>query len=43
MLPLLKPVAITVIVVQSVAIYNDFTDPLYYLPGKKNVAVQLTP
>ena len=34
MLPLLKPVAITVIVVQSVAIYNDFTNPLYYLPGK---------
>jgi len=41
-LPLLKPVAITVIVVQSVAIFNDFTNPLYYLPGNKNVTVQLT-
>lgn len=41
-LPLLKPVVITVIVVQSVAILNDFTNPLYYLPGKQNVTVQLT-
>lgn len=41
-LPLLKPVVITVIVVQSVAIFNDFTNPLYYLPGKDNVTVQLT-
>jgi len=31
-----------VIVVQSVAIFNDFTNPLYYLPGKQNVTVQLT-
>ena len=41
-LPLLKPVVITVIVVQSVAIFNDFTNPLYYLPGKQNATVQLT-
>ncbi|MCM5552738.1 carbohydrate ABC transporter permease [Pleomorphomonas sp. NRK KF1] len=41
-LPLLKPVAVTVIVVQSVAIFNDFTNPLYYLPGSKNATVQLT-
>ena len=41
-LPLLKPVAVTNIVVQSVAIFNDFTNPLYYLPGAKNVTVQLT-
>ena len=41
-LPLLKPVAVTVIVVQSVAIFNDFTNPLYYLPGRENVTVQLT-
>ena len=33
---------VTVIVVQSVAIFNDFTNPLYYLPGKENVTVQLT-
>ena len=42
MLPLLKPVAVTNIVVQSVAIFNDFTNPLYYLPGADNVTVQLT-
>lgn len=41
-LPLLRPVVITVVVVQSVAIFNDFTNPLYYLPGKDNVTVQLT-
>ena len=41
-LPLLKPVVVTVIVVQSVAIFNDFVNPLYYLPGKQNVTVQLT-
>ena len=41
-LPLLRPVVVTLIVVQSVAIFNDFTNPLYYLPGKDNVTVQLT-
>ena len=41
-LPLLKPVVITNVVVQSVAIFNDFTNPLYYLPGNENVTVQLT-
>ena len=42
MLPLLRPVVVTVVVVQSVAIFNDFTNPLYYLPGNDNVTVQLT-
>lgn len=41
-LPLLKPVTVTVIVVQAIAIFNDFTHPLYYLPGKDNVTVQIT-
>jgi len=41
-LPLLKPVVVTLIVTQSVAIFNDFTNPLYYLPGNKNVTLQLT-
>jgi raffinose/stachyose/melibiose transport system permease protein len=41
-LPLLKPVTVTLIVVQSVTIFNDFTNPLYYLPGRENVTVQLT-
>jgi len=41
-LPLLKPAIITVIVTSSVAIYNDFTGPLYFLPGSENVTAQLT-
>lgn len=40
--PLLRPVAITVIIVQSVAVFNDFVGPLYFLPGDANVTVQLT-
>ena len=41
-LPLLRPAMITIIVVQAVAIYNDFAAPLYFLPGQQNVTVQLT-
>jgi raffinose/stachyose/melibiose transport system permease protein len=41
-LPLLKPVVITCVVVQAVAVFNDFTGPLYFLPGNENVTVQLT-
>lgn len=41
-LPLMKPVVVTNIVVQSVGIFNDFTNPLYYLPGARNATVQLT-
>ena len=41
-LPLLRPAIITVIVVTSVAVYNDFTGPLYFLPGNQNVTAQLT-
>lgn len=41
-LPLLWPVTVTNIVVQSVAIFNDFVNPLYYLPGSQNATVQLT-
>ena len=40
--PLLRPAAVTVIVTQSVAVFNDFVNPLYYLPGDKNATVQLT-
>ena len=32
-LPLMRPAIITVVVVSSVAIYNDFVNPLYFLPG----------
>jgi raffinose/stachyose/melibiose transport system permease protein len=41
-LPLLRPVVITVILVQSVFIFNDFVNPLYFLPGDENATVQLT-
>ena len=41
-LPLLRPVMITVIVVQAVNVFNDFTGPLYFLPGNEGVTVQLT-
>ena len=40
--PLLRPVIVTVIVVQSVAVFNDFTGPLYFLPGDENATAQLT-
>jgi raffinose/stachyose/melibiose transport system permease protein len=40
--PLLRSVAVTVIVVQSVVVFNDFTNPLYFLPGDQNATVQLT-
>jgi raffinose/stachyose/melibiose transport system permease protein len=41
-LPLLRPAMITVIVTSAVGIYNDFTGPLYFLPGTENVTAQLT-
>lgn len=41
-LPVLRSVVITVIVVQSVAVFNDFANPLYFLPGSENATVQLT-
>ena len=41
-LPLLRPAIITVVVVTSVGIYNDFANPLYFLPGSENVTAQLT-
>jgi raffinose/stachyose/melibiose transport system permease protein len=41
-LPLLRSVVVTVVVVQSVAIFNDFQNPLYFLPGDQNATVQLT-
>ena len=41
-LPLLKPVSATVIVLTAVGIYNDFVNPLYFYPGAKNATIQLT-
>jgi raffinose/stachyose/melibiose transport system permease protein len=40
--PLLRPAVITVIVVATVAVYNDFVNPLYFLPGTENATIQLT-
>ncbi|MCM3728772.1 carbohydrate ABC transporter permease [Neobacillus cucumis] len=41
-LPLLKPVSATVIVLTAVGIYNDFVNPLYFYPGSENATLQLT-
>jgi raffinose/stachyose/melibiose transport system permease protein len=40
--PLLKSVIVTVIVVQAVTVFNDFTYALYFAPGDENATVQLT-
>jgi raffinose/stachyose/melibiose transport system permease protein len=40
-LPLLKPVIVTVIVVQAVAVFSNFQNPLYFLPGSETPTVQL--
>jgi raffinose/stachyose/melibiose transport system permease protein len=40
--PLLRGVIVTVVVVQAVFIFNDFTNPLYFAPGEENATVQLT-
>lgn len=41
-LPMLKPVTATVIILNACTIFNDFTNPLYFLPGSENVTVQQT-
>lgn len=41
-LPLLKPVTATVIILDAVSVFNDFQNPLYFFPGAKNATVQLT-
>lgn len=40
--PLLKPVTATIIILNAVTVFNDFTNPLYFLPGSQNITVQLT-
>lgn len=40
--PLLKPITSTVIILTGVTTFNDFTNPLYFLPGAENTTVQLT-
>jgi raffinose/stachyose/melibiose transport system permease protein len=41
-IPVLRSVIMTVIILQTVVIYNDFQHPLYFLPGTQNATVQLT-
>ena len=40
--PLLKPIQATIIILTGVQTFNDFTNPLYFLPGAANATVQLT-
>ena len=40
--PVLKPVTSTVVILSAVNIFNDFTNPLYFLPGNKNATIQMT-
>ena len=40
--PLLKPIQATLIILVGVQTFNDFSNPLYFLPGAKNTTVQLT-
>lgn len=40
--PLLKPITATVIILNAVTIFNDFSTPLYFYPGADNATVQLT-
>lgn len=40
--PLLKPITATVIILNAVTVFNDFTNPLYFLPGYNNSTIQLT-
>lgn len=40
--PLLFPITITNIILQVITVFNDFVNPLYFLPGKDGVTVQLT-
>lgn len=40
--PLLKPITSTVIILNAVTVFNDFMNPLYFLPGSENSTIQLT-
>lgn len=40
--PLLFPITITNIILQFITVFNDFVNPLYFLPGRDGVTVQLT-
>ena len=40
--PVLRSVIMTVVILQTVFVYNDFQNPLYFLPGTQNATVQVT-
>jgi raffinose/stachyose/melibiose transport system permease protein len=40
--PLLKSVTVTVIILNSVFVFNDFTNPLYFMNGPGSETIQLT-
>ncbi|MCW2810145.1 MAG: putative transporter permease protein [Friedmanniella sp.] len=40
--PVLRSVMMTVIILESVFIWNDFQNPLYFLPGTQNATIQVT-
>jgi raffinose/stachyose/melibiose transport system permease protein len=40
--PLLRGVIVTAVILVSISVFNDFQNPLYFLPGDANVTVQLT-
>lgn len=40
--PLLKPIQASLIILVGVSTFNDFTNPLYFLPGTENTTVQMT-
>lgn len=40
--PIVKPVTVTIIILTGEKIYNDFVNPLYFLPGAKNITIQLS-
>lgn len=40
-LPLVKPITATVVILRSVLIYNDFQNPQYYMSGSSTQTVQL--
>lgn len=38
---LLKPITATVVILRSTIVYNDFTNPMYFLSGSRSATVQL--
>lgn len=39
--PMLKPITATIVILRTVVVYNDFSNPLYFLQGSKNSMVQV--